>query len=110
VIFDSHFDKRGRFGRLAQAVGANPQCIGIGLGEDTGLLIKEGRHMEAIGSGMVVVVDGHNIRHSNIADVPEGTPLSIENLVVHFMAQRNLFDLQLRQFEAGNVLVYKDED
>jgi len=110
VIFDSHFDKRGRFGRLAQAVGANPQCIGIGLGEDTGLLIKEGRHMEAIGSGMVVIVDGHKIRHSNIADVPEGTPLSIENLVVHFMAQRNLFDLQLRQFEAGNVLVYKDED
>lgn len=110
VIFDSHFDKRGRFGRLAQAVGANPQCIGIGLGEDTGLLIKEGRHMEAIGSGMVVIVDGHNIRHSNIADVPEGTPLSIENIVVHFMAQRNLFDLKLRQFEPGNVLVYKDEE
>lgn len=28
VIFDSHFEKRGRFGRLSQAVGANPSCIG----------------------------------------------------------------------------------
>ena len=28
VIFDSHFEKRGRFGRLAQAVAANPSCIG----------------------------------------------------------------------------------
>jgi cyanophycinase len=104
VIFDSHFDKRGRFGRLAQAVGANPQCIGIGLGEDTGLLIKEGRHMEAIGSGMVVIVDGHNIRHSNIADVEEGTPLSIENLKVHFMAQGNWFDLETHEFEAARVM------
>ena len=38
VIIDSHFDKRGRFGRLAQAVASNPSCIGIGLGEDTGVL------------------------------------------------------------------------
>ncbi|HQW84488.1 MAG TPA: cyanophycinase, partial [Ferruginibacter sp.] len=39
VIFDSHFEKRGRFGRLAQAVAANPACIGVGLGEDTGMII-----------------------------------------------------------------------
>ena len=105
VIFDSHFDKRGRFGRLAQAVAANPQCIGIGLGEDTGLLISEGRHMEAIGSGMVVIVDGHDIRHSNIADIAEGTPISLENIKVHFMAQGNWFDLFHRSFEASRELV-----
>jgi len=110
VIFDSHFDKRGRFGRLAQAVGANPQCIGIGLGEDTGLLITSGRHMEAIGSGMVVIVDGHDIRHSNIADIAEGTPISLENIKVHFMAQGNLYDLETREFEAGKVLVENKED
>ncbi|RYY91428.1 MAG: cyanophycinase, partial [Chitinophagaceae bacterium] len=39
VIIDSHFEKRGRFGRLAQAIAGNPSCIGIGLGEDTGMLI-----------------------------------------------------------------------
>ncbi|MBL7732982.1 MAG: cyanophycinase, partial [Chitinophagaceae bacterium] len=51
VIIDSHFEKRGRFGRLAQAVASNPECIGVGLGEDTGMLITEGNKMEAIGSG-----------------------------------------------------------
>ena len=66
VIFDSHFEKRGRFGRLAQAIAANPSCIGIGLGEDTGMLITSGNRMEAIGSGLVMIVDGHDIRHSNI--------------------------------------------
>jgi cyanophycinase len=89
VIFDSHFEKRGRFGRLAQAVASNPQCIGIGLGEDTGMLITNSNKMEAIGSGLVIIVDGHDIRHSNIADIPDGNPISIENLKVHFCEKGN---------------------
>ncbi len=100
VIFDSHFDKRGRFGRLAQAVGANPSCIGIGLGEDTGMLITNGNEMEAIGSGMVVVVDGHNIKHSNIADISEGSPISINNLIVHFMSKGDKYNLHSRKLDA----------
>jgi cyanophycinase len=89
VIFDSHFEKRGRFARLAQAVAANPSCIGIGLGEDTGMIITDGNKMEAIGSGLVMIVDGHDILHSNIADIPDGNPISIENLKVHFCEHGN---------------------
>ncbi len=98
VIFDSHFEKRGRFGRLSQAVGANPSCIGIGLGEDTGMLITEGNKMEAIGSGMVVIIDGHDIRHSNIADIPEGNPMSVENIRVHLCAKGNGYLVHERKF------------
>ncbi len=98
VIFDSHFEKRGRFGRLSQAVGGNPSCIGIGLGEDTGMLVTEGNKMEAIGSGLVVIIDGHDIRHSNIADIPEGNPMSVENLRVHLCAKGNGFLVHERKF------------
>jgi len=98
VIFDSHFEKRGRFGRLSQAVGANPSCIGIGLGEDTGMLITDGNQMEAIGSGMVVIIDGHDIRHSNIADIPEGNPMSVENIRVHLCAKGNGYLVHERRF------------
>ncbi len=101
VIIDSHFVTRGRFGRLAQAVASNPGCIGIGLGEDTGVLIKEGNKMEAIGSGLVLIFDGHTIRYSNIADIEEGTPISIENLIVHVMAKGNFYYLHERKFFAG---------
>jgi cyanophycinase len=100
VIFDSHFEKRGRFGRLAQAVAANPSCIGIGLGEDTGVLIKDGQTMEAIGSGLVIVVDGKDIKHCNIADIPDGNPLSIENLKVHFLEKGNGYIPKERKFIA----------
>jgi cyanophycinase len=98
VIVDSHFEKRGRFGRLAQAVATNPQCIGIGLGEDTGMLILEGNKMEAIGSGLVIIIDGHDIGHSNIADIPDGNPISIENLKVHFCEKGNGYWLHERKF------------
>jgi cyanophycinase len=98
VIIDSHFEKRGRFGRLAQAVAANPSCIGIGLGEDTGMLILEGNKMEAIGSGLVIIVDGHDIKHCNIADIPDGNPISIENLKVHFCEKGNGYILRERKF------------
>lgn len=107
VIIDSHFDKRGRFGRLAQAVASNPSCIGIGLGEDTGVLITENNNLEAIGSGLVVIVDGHGIQHSNIADLAEGSPISIENLIVHVMTRGNAYNLRMRKFMAEMDLVKK---
>lgn len=98
VIIDSHFEKRGRFGRLAQAVASNPSCLGIGLGEDTGMLVTGGNQLEAIGSGMVMIVDGHEIRHSNIADIPEGNPISVEKLMVHLCAKGNGYLLKERKF------------
>ena len=111
VIIDSHFEKRGRFGRLAQAVAANPGCIGVGLGEDTGMLITEGNKMEAIGSGLVVIVDGHEIMHSNIADIPEGNPISIENLKVQFCEKGNGYLVKERKYlpEASDGSVIKKQ-
>jgi cyanophycinase len=98
VVFDSHFEKRGRFGRLAQAIATNPAAIGIGLGEDTGMLIMEGNIMEAIGSGMVMIIDGRDIRHNNIADIPDGNPISVENIKVHFCEKGNGYLLKERKF------------
>lgn len=111
VIIDSHFEKRGRFGRLVQAIATNPSCIGIGLGEDTGMLITEGNKMEAIGSGLVVIVDGHDILHSNIADIPDGNPISVENLKVHFCEKGNGYLLKERKFlmEASDGSVIKKQ-
>lgn len=105
VIIDSHFEKRGRFGRLAQAVISNPGTIGIGLGEDTGALITEGTRLEVIGSGPVVILDGHAINYTNLADIPMGTPLSAENLVVHFMTKGNCYEIAERKFYPGKTVI-----
>jgi cyanophycinase len=97
-IVDTHFIKRGRFSRLAQAIITNPSCVGIGLGEDTALVIRRGHQAECIGSGMVVIIDGHQIGATNVADVPDGSPLCVEGLVVHALVRGCRFDLLKRQF------------
>lgn len=99
VIIDSHFDKRGRFNRLAQAVASNPQCTGIGLGEDTGVVITNENQLEVVGSGAVVIVDGKDIQHSNITDISEGAPISIEGLKVNILVKGNGYLLKERRFQ-----------
>ncbi len=97
VIVDTHFVHRGRIGRLFQAVASNPRVLGIGLGEDTGLLIKDNNSMEAIGSGLVILVDGRNIKDTNLTYVEMGEPISIDNLVVHVMSMYDHYDLKKHQ-------------
>jgi len=97
VIIDTHFVQRGRIGRLLYACASNPINIGIGLGEDTGLLITEGNSMEAIGSGLIILVDGTHMRNTNLTDVEIGEPVSIENLIVHVMSIGDHFDLKTKR-------------
>ncbi|NHM07220.1 cyanophycinase [Flavobacterium sp. CYK-4] len=93
VIIDTHFVQRGRIGRLFQAVVGNPKVLGIGLGEDTGLLITHNQKMEAIGSGLVILVDGREIKDTNLTQVELGQPISINHLVTHVMSMNDTFDL-----------------
>jgi cyanophycinase len=102
VIIDTHFVQRGRIGRLFQAVVGNPKTLGIGLGEDTGLLIKNGDSMEALGSGLVIIVDGRQIVDTNITDVELGEPISIKNLVVHVMSQADVYCLATNDLTIKN--------
>lgn len=99
VTFDSHFIKRGRFGRLCQTIASNPAVIGVGLGEDTGLLITNGNHMEAIGSGLVIIVEGDDIKYTNIADIEDGESISIENLTVHVLSKGHNYILSERRMD-----------
>lgn len=93
VTIDTHFVQRGRIGRLFQAVVGNPKVLGIGLGEDTGLLITHGKQMEAIGSGLVILVDGREIKDTNLTQVELGQPISISHLVTHVMSKNDTFNL-----------------
>lgn len=101
VIIDTHFVQRGRIGRLFQAVVNNPRTLGIGLGEDTGLFIYEDKMM-AIGSGLVIIVDGRFIKDTNLTNVPIGSPISIDNLTVHVMSQDDYFDLATKDLTIVN--------
>jgi len=97
VLVDTHFVKRGRFARLAHAVALHPHCLGIGLGEDTALLITEGDIAECIGSGMVIIIDGSDISGCNIHEVDDLTPIVMDNLKVNILAEGSRFSLKERK-------------
>lgn len=101
VIIDTHFVQRGRIGRLFQAVVNNPRTLGIGLGEDTGLFIKDDT-MTAIGSGLVILVDGRFIKDTNLTNINLGEPISIDNLIVHVMSVNDHFDLKTKDLKIEN--------
>lgn len=98
VVIDSHFVKRGRFGRIIEAVALHPKLIGIGLGEDTGVLITEGNQMEAIGSNLVVIMDGQKLEHNNAPAAKKGEAISIESMLLHVLVKGNLYDVEQREF------------
>lgn len=96
-IIDSHFIKRGRFGRLAHAVIINPGQLGIGLGDDTALIVKNGEDAECLGSGAVVIIDSSNMGQSNISEEEEDEcGVFVENLVVHLLVKGCRFNLKSR--------------
>jgi cyanophycinase len=100
IIVDTHFIHRGRFGRLAEAVAKFPNLIGIGLAEDTGLIIKNGNEMKVIGSGMVIVFDGGSLKHNNEKILKPGTPMTMVDLRVHVLSNSDIYHLKERTITA----------
>jgi cyanophycinase len=96
VIIDQHFAERGRFGRLFGAVAHNPRELGIGIDEDTALVL-ENEQFQVIGSGCVYVVDGAGVTYSNIAEAKPERSLSMYDIRMHVLSSGDTFDLSRRR-------------
>jgi cyanophycinase len=97
VAIDTHFVARGRIIRMAQIIATNPGCIGLGLEEDTGVVVTGGREMEVIGSGVVTVVDGHDCTDTNIHRVKPGQAITIRDLRVHILSSGERYTLPVQE-------------
>lgn len=96
VIIDQHFAERGRYGRLLGAVAHNPRLLGVGIDEDTALLVQDGTG-EVIGAGAIYVVDGETATHSNIAEARSENPLSMFDVRMHVLAHGDSFQFKDRR-------------
>jgi len=96
VIIDQHFAERGRIGRLLGAVAQSPRVLGVGIDEDTAVLLT-GREFEVLGSGAVYVVDGEGVTASNIAEGRAECALSMFDVRLHVLAAGDRFDLKNRR-------------
>jgi cyanophycinase len=96
VIIDQHFSQRGRMGRLLSIFAGTPGLIGIGLDEDTAVLIDRKGTLEALGSNMVTIIDGRDTL-SDYFDRQEGEVLTITGSSLHVLADSRQFDLDARR-------------
>ena len=98
VVFDTHFMARGRIGRLVQIVTTNPTCIGVGIGENSGIILKGDGTTEVIGTGQVIIVDGSEITHSNILEIEPGGSIAVANVLIHSIVHGYGYDFKKRKF------------
>ena len=97
VIIDQHFMERGRVGRLIGAVAQNPKNLGVGIDEQTAIVVEKGTEFYVLGSGAVYVIDGTVVSYSNIAEEDLNKTLSIYDMKVHMLSQGDRFDLITRR-------------
>lgn len=95
LFLDTHFGERGRFPRMCAALAEDPQALGVGIDENTALLLRPGaRLVDVIGRGVVYFLDGH---HAPSVTAPLGAPLALTPLALHILTNGDCYDLTTRQ-------------
>ncbi len=100
VVIDQHFAQRGRLGRLLSAVAQNPYVLGIGIDENTAMIV-DGPKFSVIGTGTVSVIDAQHISFTNVSEVSPQEALALADVRLHVLPDGYSFDLQKRQPRLG---------
>lgn len=93
VIIDQHFAQRGRIGRLLTGIAQNPEVLGIGIDENTGIIVNKSGIIEVIGEGAVYFIDGSGITYTNVSELYADEILSMHNVKLHILTDGNKFNL-----------------
>jgi cyanophycinase len=107
MIIDQHFSERGRIRRLLGAVAQNPRMLGIGIDEDTAVVVERDGTLHTIGSGAVYIVDGHDLSYTNISQSSFSRAMSVFGVKLQVLSDGDRFDIHLRHPESAAV---SDED
>ena len=97
IIIDQHFTERGRISRLITAVSYNPYNLGIGIDENTAIILDQEGLLEVFGEGAVTIVDGSQITYNEIAEVDEFQEFSISGVQIHILRDGLEYDYFARK-------------
>lgn len=110
MVIDQHFAERGRMARLIGAVTQNPRVLGVGIDEDTAIIVERQRAFQVLGAGAVYVVDGSTTKYSNLGEEDSDRTLSSFGITVHMLSQGDRFDLATRTPHAQPADSMEDEE
>ncbi|WP_416666524.1 cyanophycinase [Egbenema bharatensis] len=93
IVIDQHFAQRGRLGRLLAALVLQPAVIGLGIDEDTGIIVK-GDEFEVVGQGAITVVDETTTTHNNLEGLLKDEPIALCGVKLHILPHGYRFNLK----------------
>lgn len=96
VIIDQHFSQRHRLGRLLSIVAQNPFLLGVGIDEDTAIVVEPNTEISVIGSGAVTIVDARQMDYSNVLAAKTGQILTLTNVQLHVLPADSRFHIETR--------------
>jgi cyanophycinase len=96
IIIDQHFTERGRLSRLITAVSYNPRQLGLGIDENTAVVISHDGTLEVNGHGTVTIVDGSRINYNDIAEVEDTQPFAVTGVQLHVLRDGLRYDITRR--------------
>ncbi|MEK7358590.1 MAG: cyanophycinase [Bdellovibrionota bacterium] len=96
TIIDQHFAQRGRIGRLLGAVSLNPGILGIGIDEDTAIMVQD-RKAHVIGVNAVYVIDGRDVSYTNVTEAAAERTMSMHDVKLHILCSGESFDIDSRR-------------
>jgi cyanophycinase len=97
AVVDQHFAQRGRITRLLAALSQNPEVLGIGLDEDTGIAVAPDGEAEVVGSGTATFLDGRTVTFTNASESSAVDPLALMDVLVHVLPHGYRFHLGNRR-------------
>jgi cyanophycinase len=97
MVIDQHFAQRARIERLVGAVAEDPTALGVGIDEDTAIVIEPGGSFRVIGAGAVYVADGQSVTYTNLSERNPETTLCLFDVRLHVLCRETLFDLRTRR-------------
>ena len=99
TIIDTHFSQRRRLQRLFVVIARNTELFGLGLDEDTALVVRDCLG-EVVGAGGVTFVDGRDtVRYDNAEDIQHGRQLTLSHLRLGIVGSRHHLNLERRELE-----------
>jgi cyanophycinase len=91
AIIDQHFSRRSRDNRLVSAVLDNPQLLGVGIDEETALIVRPDGKWEVLGNGHIKIYDA---RRAYIVN-EDNDMVGASGIRMHVLPRGSQFDPKL---------------
>lgn len=96
IVFDQHFRQRDRLGRLVYAISMHPGALGVGVDENTAAIVEDDRQITVCGKNAITIVDGKNMKATNVAEITHSRPVAVSGLIIHVLTEGCSFDMKSR--------------